>query len=119
MKKMIFALAVSLLTQTALAKSITCEVKIDGNSIVSGRVELKPIQGQPEGSAAVTLYSEGNVRLYALTSPIQLVANELEMGIVVRAKRSNRLFTILDKLQTATVRTVMDGKTIEASCIDI
>lgn len=110
--------AIGLASHMANAASAKCMVKIGDKTVLNEVVEIPQKAGEAEGVGSLLLVDDKdtNIQVYVLNYPLQVVAVELDMGVPVRAKRSNRLVDALSKFDSSRVHTYMGGTNVDAVC---
>jgi hypothetical protein len=81
-------------------------------------------KNEPEGSGHVLIANEGSIKIYVTTYPIEIVANSVERyddgtEVVMEAKKSNVLTTLLFHQDSASLSTSIDGIKIHVKCTEI
>lgn len=111
-------LAIGFASQMADAATVKCLVKINGNTLFDQQTEIPQEAGEPEGAGKLLLVDDKDtkVQVYVMNYPLQMVAVQYDMGVPVKAKRSNRLVDILSKFESSRVHTYMDGADVDAVC---
>ena len=112
-------LAVLLFSFSVSATQVSCDVKINDRVITGGIKTIPQTLGEPEGAGHLLIASKGNIKIYVMEYPIEIVANYISDDVVIEAKRSNILGTMVFHGDTAILKTTMGGNKIFAKCNEI
>lgn len=118
--KLLILLAVTLISLSALAIDVSCEVRINGQLITNEIKTIPQEKGEGEGAGHLLIASTGDIKIFITNYPLQIVANYLEQGdVVIDVKKSNILATLALHRNSATLKTTMLDNKIYAKCIEV